>query len=266
MGQAVDDLDRTIDLSGPIKRVVSLVPNISELVHVFGRGQDLVGVTDFCVEPAEGFTQARRLRGTKNPDVSQVIALKPDLVLANDEENRKLDIERLAAAGLSVYVTRVRTIDEVANVVANLGSLLDCRSDGAALAQAIRAVPAVANTGARPRVFCPIWRDGAHRGDQETWWCVGPDTYAGRLLIDAGFDLVTAADDPRYPQLLLTDVAAQQPDLVLLPDEPYAFSDADQAMFATWSGTTVMPYAGTDLFWWGSRTPKARQALRTLKR
>jgi len=266
MGLVVDDLQRTIELAGPIKRLVSLVPNISELVHVFGRGQDLVGVTEFCVEPADGFIQARRLRGTKNPDVSAVIALKPDLVLTNDEENRKLDIERLEAAGLVVYVTRVRTIDDVANAIENLAGLLDCQRDGAALAHTIRAIPPVTPVGPRPRVFCPIWRDGAHRGDQETWWCVGVDTYAGRLLTDAGFDLITAPDDPRYPQLLLSDVAAKQPDLILLPDEPYAFTDADRAMFASWLGTTVLPYAGTDLFWWGSRTPQARQALRTLQR
>lgn len=266
MGLVVDDLQRTIELSSPTNRLISLVPNISELVHVFGRGQDLVGVTDFCVEPADGFTHARRLRGTKNPDITAVIALKPDLVLANDEENRKRDIERLEAAGIAVYVTRVRTIDDVANVIENLAGILDCPKDGAALANTIRAVAPVTPAGARPRLFCPIWRDGAHRGEQETWWCVGVDTYAGRLLTDAGFDLVTAADDPRYPQLFLTDVAAQQPDVVLLPDEPYPFSEADQAMFAAWPGTTVLPYAGTDLFWWGPRTPQARQALRTLHR
>lgn len=266
MGLVVDELVRTIALSGEPDRLVSLVPNISELIHGFGRGQDLIGVTDYCVEPPDGFGHAQRLRGTKNPDVASIIALQPDLVFANDEENRKHDIERLEQAGIAVYVTRVRTITDVANTVENLASILACRPTGVAIADAIRAVAPVSPRELRPRVFCPIWRDGEHRGEQETWWCVGQDTYAGQLLIDAGFNLVSSPTDPRYPQLLLHEVAAQQPDIVLLPDEPYKFTDTDQAVFAKWSNTTVMPYAGTDLFWWGGRTPKARDTLRSLKR
>lgn len=266
MGRVVDELDRSINLTGSVTRLVSLVPNISELVHVFGRAADLVGVTDFCVEPTDGFPHAHRLRGTKNPDVNAIIALKPDLVLANDEENRKYDIERLDAAGVAVYVTRVRTLDDVANTIENLASLLETRPDGVFIAEAIRAIAPAEPEGKRRRVFCPIWRDGDHRGEQETWWCVGPDTYAGQLLMDAGFDLVTSATDTRYPKLSLHEVFIQQPDLVLLANEPYNFTDVEAALFTSWPNTTVLPYAGTDLFWWGARTPSARLALHTLTR
>lgn len=263
MPVVTDALGRTVSLPTRPQRLVSLVPNLSELVHVLGRGDDLVGVTDFCVEPADGFVHAKRLRGTKNPDRTALIALAPDLVLANDEENRQHDVEQLEAAGMSVYVTKVRTLNDVATATQTVAQLLDCGPAGAAIAQAITAITPAQVTH-RPRVFCPIWRDGAHRKQDETWWCVGPETYAGQLLIDAGFDLVAGDNDPRYPRLLLDDVRHAAPDLVLLPDEPYQFSANDAAVFDTFGPVTVTPYSGTDLFWWGHRTANARQKLHAL--
>lgn len=261
----VDDLGRTLDLKRPPTRLVSLVPNLSELVYELGRGEDLVAVTEYCVEPPGGFDHAMRVRGTKNPDLAAIAKLKPDLVIANDEENRQIDVTRLTEQGMNVYVTHARTLPDVAACVEKLCTVLDAKSDGERIARAIADSAANAPVSHNPvTVFCPIWRDGAHKGVEETWWCVGPDTYAGALMTQAGLTLVSGDDDPRYPRLTLADVEKARPQLVLLPDEPYNFSADDAAVFAAWSDTTVVPYAGTDLFWWGPRTADALERLTQL--
>lgn len=202
------------------------------------------------------------MRGTKNPDVAAIVALKPDLVLANDEENREIDVTRLTEHGVNVYVTHARTLRDVAASVRRLCAVLGEDKQGermaAEIADAVTTTPVMSQPVS---VFCPIWRDGAAKGTSETWWCVGPDTYAGALIQHAGLKLIAGDADPRYPRLTLTDVQNAMPQLVLLPDEPYNFTDDDAAVFAQWPGTTVVPYPGTDLFWWGPRTADALKRL-----
>lgn len=255
-----DDLARSVEIETPVRRIVSLVPNLSELIVTLGQHTQLIAVTDFCVEPPNAFDHAVRVRGTKNPDLAAIMRLDPGVVFTNDEENRQLDVERLEAAGVPVYVTRVRTISDVPTAVQGVANVLGCAEAGSNLMRELATLKLTA-PARRPRVCCPIWRDGAHRGDAEQWWCVGPDTYAGQLLHTAGFDLVVSGNDLRYPQQSLSDIRAQEPDVVLLPDEPYRFTADDATVFTTWPQTRVMPYRGTDLFWWGPRTAGALKAL-----
>lgn len=255
----------------PPRRIVSLVPSLTEALFELGLGARVVGVTDWCVHPAEAVAALPKLGGTKDTDVEAVLALRPDLVLANHEENTRRTVERLAAAGVRVWVTYPRTVAEGAALLRALAGL---GASAAAVGRVVEPVEqAVAEFAsrrpARPaRVFCPIWRD--------PWMSVGADTYAHDLIALSGGENVFAnhggrpgARPRRYPIVTLAEVEAAQPEVVLLPDEPYTFGPRD----AEELGRLAMPAArdgrihcidGTWVSWYGARIRPALIALRRL--
>jgi ABC-type Fe3+-hydroxamate transport system substrate-binding protein len=268
-GSVVDDLGTEVASTGPPRRLVSLVPSVSETLWWWHLADDLVGVTDWCVAPPAAYDHASRVRGTKNPDVTAIVALAPDLVIANDEENRELDVQRLREAGVPVYVTRVRTVRGAADSLARLGRALGVEKAGDGLAQSIvRALDQLPKVPRPPRTFCPVWRDGLPAGgapEEEVWWATGRDTFGADLLAHAGFEVVPDTPDGRYPRMPLGEVAAIDPDVVLLPDEPYAFGPADREVFSSWRARTRL-VDGTAMTWWGPRTPHALGDLARLAR
>lgn len=242
-----DDLGTPVPVPSDPQRLVSLVPSISETLWWFHLADRLVGVTDWCVAPPNAFDHATRLRGTKNPDVAAIVDLRPDLVIANREENRELDVTRLRDAGLAVYVTAPDGVAAAAASLQGLGEALGAAAAGRGLAQTIeRALARLPREQRALQTFCPIWRD--------PWMAVGTGTYAGDLLAQAGFAVLPR--EPRYPEVALEAVAALDPDVVLLPDEPYAFGEEDRAPFRGWRAR-VRRIDGTALTWWGPRTPHA---------
>jgi len=250
----VDDLDHPVPLPGSPERIVSLVPSLSETLWWWHLSDRVVGVTDWCVAPPHGFPHATRVRGTKNPDTAAIIDLAPDLVVANEEENRELDVVRLREAGVPVYVTRVRSVPEAASSLVALAGALGVEAAGAGLAQSLHRALARLPSGAAPlRTFCPVWRD--------PWMAVGTDTFSADLLARAGFHVVP--DESRYPSVDLADIEAADVDAVLLPDEPYVFTDVDRDVFDGWAAR-VRLIDGTALTWWGPRTPSALASLARL--
>jgi len=255
-----DARGRGVELPDRPERIVSLVPSLTEWLAAAGVGERLVGVTDWCVEPADVTAGLPKVRGTKNPDLRAVTALAPDLVVANAEENRKVDVERLEAAGVPVVVTMPTT---VAGAVRELRTLATAVGDlprapaidaelTAALAEAYRS-----SARARPvRYACAVWRD--------PWMWVGRRTYAADLLRLAGGEPVF--DDPatRYPKASPAEIAALGPRLVLLPSEPYAFGRADADEVAALTGADVRLADGRALTWYGPRIPAALAAFREL--
>jgi ABC-type Fe3+-hydroxamate transport system substrate-binding protein len=206
-----------------------------------------------------------KVGGTKNPDLEAIRGLAPDLVIANQEENRKRDVEQLEAAGLRVWLTYPRTVREGAELLAELAEL------GAGEAARERVVApvlrAVADAEAAParepvRVFCPIWRD--------PWMAVGTPTYADDLLrLCGGANVFAAHAERRYPRVTLAEIEAARPEVVLLPDEPYAFGPRDAADL----GRLRIPAAasgrihlidGTFVSWYGPRILRAIELLRRL--
>jgi len=262
-----DDLGDEVVLARPVERIVSLVPNLSELLWHWGLADRLVGVTEWCVAPPDGFPHARRVRGTKNPDVAAIIALAPDLVLANEEENRRLDVERLRAAGLAVHVTRVRTLAALPDSLHRLAGALEASGDALRLVADIEAALAASEPPSRRRpAACAVWRDDpAQGGDEEGWWLLGRATYAGDLLDRLGMEVLPADPEGRYPRCSLAELRALDPEVVLLPDEPYAFGPADAAELGR-VGLRAVLVDGMDLWWWGPRTPGAIARLAQLTR
>ncbi len=208
-----DDEGRAVAVGDRVRRVVSIVPSLTEAVAATAPGL-LVGATEWCTHPAD--LDVPRVRGTKNPDVDAIVALAPDLVVASQEENRAPDLDALRAAGVPVYVTDIRTL---ADAFGSLHRML--AACGLArprwLDDAERAWAAVPEPARRRRAVIPIWR--------KPWMAVGRDTFTGALLARLGVDNVLADDPERYPRF---DPSALPPhDLAVLPDEPYLFTADD---------------------------------------
>jgi ABC-type Fe3+-hydroxamate transport system substrate-binding protein len=245
----VDDLGHPVSLTRPARRVVSLVPSLTESVAVTRPGA-LVGATTWCTHPAD--LNVARVRGTKNPDLAAIRALEPDLVLANQEENRRVDVERLRAAGVPVWVTVIRTLDEALAALRRmftvaLGWPEPPWLEAAELAW--REPPPEPHL----RAAIPVWRD--------PWMVVGSATFTGDIAARLGLDNVYGDHEGRYPHVSLDDLAARQADLIVLPDEPYPFSATDgPEMFP---GHRVALVQGRDLTWYGPSLVTARSALQS---
>lgn len=228
------------------RRVVSLVPSLTEAIAVTCPGA-LVGATDWCTHP--GGLDVVRVRGTKNPDLAAVTALRPDLVVVNREENRAEDIDVLRGAGLAVHVTDPETVPEALTQLGELMSSLGAtRVDWLQRARTAWRTPW---TSTRTTAVVPIWR--------RPWMALGRDTFAGDLLARLGVDHILAGETERYPRF---DPAGLPPlDVVVLPDEPYAFT-ADDGPEA-FPGVPAALVSGRHLTWYGPSLAEAPDVLRT---
>ncbi len=252
-----DDAGRLLELNEPPQRIVSLVPSVTELICHLGGAARLVGVTRFCEEPADVVARLPRLGGTKSPARDGVAALRPDLVVLNSEENRRADFDALESAGHRVFVSFARSVEETVASVERLGEALGLDSTSAALAAEIRRAhqTACSANGRRARVFCPIWR--------QPWMSFNRDTYCHDLLAAAGGDNVCADAAARYPTVELAAIAALAPEVVLLPDEPYRFTERHRSALAALAetpagrGNRIHLVDGKALSWYGPRTAAA---------
>lgn len=244
-----DDLGSRVDLPPRIARVVSLVPSLTEAVAATAPGL-LVGATDWCTHPA-GLDVAR-IRGTKNPDVDAIAALAPDLVLANEEENRVPDLDALRDRGLTVWTTRIRTVDEAFTSLDRM--LADaCRLGTPSWLEKARTVWADVRppAGAPRRAVVPVWR--------RPWMVLGRDTFAGDVLARLGVANVFAGHPERYPKIPLAELTATTPDLVVLPDEPYRFTADDGP--ESFPGVPAALVSGRHLTWYGPSLAEAPALL-----
>ena len=277
--------------SAPPERVVSLVPSITESLFDLGFGQAVVGATEFCIYPEKGLQGVPRVGGTKNARVPEVLALQPDLVLANREENNRQAVEEIRQAGVPVWVTEPQTVQEALEVLRRLAGLWDSRSamqQVDVLERSLEWARAAAQGKPPLRYFCPVWQ--GETGSGERWWMVfNRHTYPHDLLATFGGENIFAererrypleADlgqasaqsagerDTRYPRLTLSEIRAGQPELVLLPSEPYPFDQRHrQELLGFLEGTPAARLGRIELLdgslitWHGTRLARALNQL-----
>ncbi len=251
------------------QRVVSLVPSTTDSMFTLGLGGCIVGATDYCPLP-ENQTGIRRLGGPKDARAEEIISLHPDMVFANAEENPETLIAALEQAGLRVWVTFPKTVRQAVSDLRDLAMLYASETALQSIVWLDRAVDWL--EGSRPqktlRVFCPVWREGPAE-KPERWMTMNGDTYASDLLSSCGAENVFAGrGESRYPPVTPEDVIAADPEIILLPDEPFAFGE-DDAMSIRQTMPSIPAVRrqqirrvdGRMLFWHGTRLGEAIRAV-----
>jgi ABC-type Fe3+-hydroxamate transport system substrate-binding protein len=231
---------------GPFRRVLSLVPSLTEAIAATRR-EVLVGATDWCSHPAD--LDVPRVGGTKWPDLERVRALRPDLVVANAEENRAEDVDALRAEGIPVLVTAPATVDQALDTLGRLCAVLD-RPDPPWL-RAARGAWAGPPRLPGVTAVVPIWR--------RPWMVLGRDTFAGDVLARLGVRNVFADSPDRYPRLGRDDPARVDAELAVFPDEPYAFTPDDGP--EAWPRCRPVFVSGRHLTWYGPSLAEAPEVL-----
>jgi ABC-type Fe3+-hydroxamate transport system substrate-binding protein len=243
---SVDDCGLAVPVPATVARVVSLVPSLTEAVAVSAPGL-LVGATDWCTFPPD--LDVARVRGTKNPRIDQIRALVPDVVLSNEEENRAADLGALRDAGIPVWVTAPRTVEEALTSLRRMLTLACRLPEPAWLRDADAVWRGLRDPAGRLRAVVPVWR--------RPWMALGRDTFAGDVLRRLGVDNVLVDATDRYPRF--DPAALPVLDLVVLPDEPYAFTAHDGP--EAFPGVPAALVSGRHLTWYGPSLVEAPAVL-----
>jgi iron complex transport system substrate-binding protein len=203
-----DDLSREVTLPHNVRRVITLAPNVTELVYAIGAGDRVVGTDDFSDYPPAAARVTKV--GGMQPNVEQITALKPDLVLASTEGNHPALAPALAAVGIPLYVVRTDRLPQIAVAMTRLGQLLDAPGAHAAAVRLERDIAAQRRTRTNgPRVLFAVWTDPLYVG--------GRETFVDDLLRLTGAQ--NAVDVTGWPQYSLEALAAHPPDLIIYPQK-----------------------------------------------
>ncbi len=266
MIELLDDLGRTIGFEVPARRIVCLVPSITETIFALGAGDSIVGVTDYCIHPEAKVRAKPKIGGTKNFFVDRILGLNPDLIIANAEENRKHQVEKLEQAGLRVFVTFPKTVDGCLKMISDMAVLTGSEK----AAQPLLAAIGAARDNARSRasgpptsVLCPIWKN--------PYITINRDTFVDGVIRECGGRNIFEDEADRYPQFTLEEAGCRGPEVVILPTEPYRFTENDMADFAAMGSTVpairnrrIHIVEGELLSWYGPRLARALNEIQTL--
>ncbi len=204
-----------------------------------GWGVRPIACTRFCEQPG-----LAHVGGTKDPDVGTIVALEPDLVVVDREENRWEDAEALVRAGLDVHVLAVTDIGQLDEQMTPLAEAVGARWEPLGTIE----VPPTVHTA-----YVPIWK--------RPWMALGEPTYGSSVLRALGIENVAAGAAEPYPELSPSVAAERGADLVIAPSEPYPFKERHRALLEQ-AGPVVF-VDGQDLLWWGIRTKRALERLRS---
>lgn len=265
--EVVDAAGRRVDIPVFPSRIISLVPSITETLFALGLEDRIVGVTRYCTEPSTKVAEKPKVGGQKNPDLTKIQFLHPDLILVNIEENRREDVETLETMGIAVYTTYPRTVEQGIAMIRDLGRMTGTEQRADAVAFTIDGLYQEISkdaAGQRPvRVFCPIWR--------KPYMSINADTYIHDVLRTCGGDNIFAEKEDRYPKISLAEVADLEVEVIILPDEPYPFHPRHLVDFQPFEGFIpalrtgrVHFVDGKLLSWYGPRIGESLRTLRSL--
>ncbi len=252
-----DMLGRKMEVNYPPQRIISVVPSQTELLYDLGLDKEVVGVTKFCVHPAEWFRSKVRVGGTKQLNIDKIISLKPDLIIANKEENLQAQIEEELAHIVPVWVSDIQSIDQALTMIQQIGILVNKEQAANELVTDIADGFKIMRKAATPlKVAYFIWRD--------PWMSIGGDTFINNILEMIGWQNVLK-DELRYPEISLEQLVSYKPDIVLLSSEPFPFKEKHIAEInAVLPRVKVLLVDGEMFSWYGSRMLKAIPYLESL--
>lgn len=233
-------------------RIISLVPSLTELLIDLGIGERLIARTRFCIHPTDKINKISIIGGTKNPNIEKILSLKPDLIIANHEENRKEDVEELKKH-TRILVTQINTIDEALTAIKQISGLVEKEKKGQ---QIIFEIESLLNRKADYRKVPAayfIWKD--------PWMVAASETYIDSVLKHYNLDNVFS-DQQRYPQVSLEDLQNRNPELILLSSEPFPFKQKHiEEIQEACPDAEIQLINGEWFSWYGSGMLKAFKKL-----
>jgi ABC-type Fe3+-hydroxamate transport system substrate-binding protein len=238
----VDQMGRSVEISFPPQRIVSLVPSQTELLHNFGLENEVVGITKFCIHPDVWFRNKKRIGGTKQLKIDEILALKPYLVIGNKEENTREDIDYLAKH-VPVWMSDINSFDESIEMIKDIGELTGKHKIAGELVNSVSyKFDQLGNIGKGRSVLYFIW--------DEPSFVVGKSTFIDSMLTKIGF--LNACKKERYPNL--ANLEKLKPDFVFLSSEPFPFKEEHISKYKEMFSTSIIKIVDGEFFsWYGSR-------------
>lgn len=247
-----DQLGRAIVIEYPPKRIVSIVPSQTELLFDLGLGDEVIGITKFCIHPENRFKEKVKIGGTKKLNIELIRSLKPDLIIGNKEENEQGQLELLMEE-FPVWMSDIYDLEGAKKTILQIGELVNREPEAAYLNHLIQVgftdlqVLALQNN-LHKKVAYLIWKD--------PYMFAGQHTFINDVLMRNGLQNVVKIS--RYPELGLIELAELEPDLVFLSSEPYPFKEKHlEQVREMVPGARVMLVDGEMFSWYGSRLVKA---------
>lgn len=239
-----DALGRSVTYTYPPKRIISLCPGITDTLFALDLQEEIVGRTRFCIHPSPAVLDVKAVAGTKDIKLDAILQLKPDLIIAEKEENTKEIVEALEQH-LPVYVAEVQCVQEAYSMIENIGDVTDRRNEARSLISEIQAgFHSLQELTSGSAVYV-IWK--------KPYMAAGRTTYIDSLLETLGFSNPIRVLPGRYPELTTHDFHSANPDLVLLASEPYPFKEKHVPEFQEMlPNATILPIDG-EMFWYGPR-------------
>ena len=240
-----DQLNREIYLPNPTQRIISLVPSQTELLYDLGLKDRLAGQTIFCVHPEAYFKSSVKIGGTKKLNLEKIASLKPDLIIANKEENEKDQIEELAKY-FPIWISDVNTLEDALEMIKSLGEITQTEPKASKIITKITQSRNTFLNQSYPKqtVIYLIWNN--------PFIAVGKDTFINSMLAEAGFENIII--ESRYPEITLNEIKQINPDWVFLSSEPFPFNTEHKLEIDKLLGKNKSVFVDGEMFsWYGSR-------------
>jgi len=252
-----DMIGRKVNSSFPPQRIISLVPSITETLFELGLQEEIIGITNYCIHPSEKVKNITKIGGTKNPKIEIIKDLKPDLIIADKNENSKEKVESLTQIA-PVYIIEVNNYEDALSMILKLGEVVDKKSQAVLIQKHIKqSFQNIKRLDFSKTVFFPIWK--------EPCMTINKDTYIHSMLNKIGLTNSFANKNTHYPKVSDKELEAINPDFIFLPSEPCHYTPEDAERCKTlFPNSKVMEVDGQMFAWYGSRLWKASSYFETL--
>ena len=255
-----DQLGNEITISFPPKRIISVVPSQTELLFYLGLDAEIIGITKFCIHPAAQFKTKTKIGGTKQLKLDLIRKLKPDLIIANKEENEKAQIEALQSE-FPVWISDIRTISDAVEMIKMIGKITDKEvvSDklGVQLIQNFDKLAFYQDLNQAKKVAYFIWR--------KPYMVAASETFIDDVLKRGGFKNCFS-NKSRYPEIEITDLQKANPDVIFLSSEPYPFKEKHIEELKIACPNAIVKLVDGELFsWYGNKLLNTTKYLKQLQ-
>ncbi|CAN5252161.1 helical backbone metal receptor [soil metagenome] len=259
--QFTDQLNREIILEHFPNRIISLVPSQTELLADLGLEKEVIAITKFCIHPESWFHSKERIGGTKMLDIEKIKSLKPDLIIANKEENEQAQIEELMKTE-NVWISDIKNLDDALEMIRGIGEITGKKEKADFISSKIKihfeSFYAQMKDVSEKSVAYFIWKN--------PWMVAGKETFIDQMLTSCKLKNIFADRNERYPEVTINELGEKKPDVILLSSEPYPFSEKHSHLLKdVCTDSKIILVDGEMFSWYGSRLLKSPEYFFSLR-